>query len=172
MRAALDAAAAAASMGEVPVGAVVVLDGRVIATAANAPRTRHDPTAHAEMLAIRAAAEAIGDDRLSDCDLWVTLEPCAGCGGALAIGDDGVGAGDVGVTVVPCAMRAGALAHARIARLYYGAPDPKGGAVEHGPRLFAQPTVHHRPEIYPGIGEEEAARLLRDFFAVRRGEGK
>jgi tRNA(Arg) A34 adenosine deaminase TadA len=146
MRAALDAAAAAAAMGEVPVGAVVVLDGRVIATAANAPRTRHDPTAHAEMLAIRAAGEAIGDDRLSDCDLWVTLEPCAMC--------------------------AGAIAHARIARLYYGAPDPKGGAVEHGPRLFAQPTVHHRPEVYPGIGEEEAARLLRDFFAIRRGEGK
>ncbi|MBW8841454.1 MAG: nucleoside deaminase [Sphingomonadales bacterium] len=143
MRAALDAAAAAATMGEVPVGAVVVLDGRVIATAANAPRTRHDPTAHAEMLAIRAAAEAIGDDRLSDCDLWVTLEPCAMC--------------------------AGAIAHARIARLYYGAPDPKGGAIEHGPCLFAQPTVHHRPEIYPGIGEEEAARLLRDFFAARRG---
>jgi len=146
MRAALDAAAAAASLGEVPVGAVVVLDGRVIATAANAPRTRHDPTAHAEMLAIRAAAEAIGDDRLSDCDLWVTLEPCAMC--------------------------AGAIAHARIARLYYGAPDPKGGAVEHGPRLFAQPTVHHRPEIYPGIGEEEAARLLRGFFAARRDGGK
>jgi tRNA(Arg) A34 adenosine deaminase TadA len=146
MRAALDAAAAAAAMGEVPVGAVVVLDGRVIATAANAPRARHDPTAHAEMLAIRAAAEAIGDDRLSDCDLWVTLEPCAMC--------------------------AGAIAHARIARLYYGASDPKGGAVEHGPCLFAQPTVHHRPEIYPGIGEEEAARLLRDFFATRRGEGK
>jgi tRNA(Arg) A34 adenosine deaminase TadA len=146
MRAALDAAAAAASLGEVPVGAVVVLDGRVIATAANAPRTRHDPTAHAEMLAIRAAAEAIGDDRLSNCDLWVTLEPCAMC--------------------------AGAIAHARIARLYYGASDPKGGAVEHGPCLFAQPTVHHRPEIYPGIGEEEAARLLRDFFATRRGEGK
>src|SRR4051794_15048182 len=146
MRAALDAAAAAATMGEVPVGAVVVLDGRVIATAANAPRTRHDPTAHAEMLAIRTAAEAIGDDRLSDCDLWVTLEPCAMC--------------------------AGAIAHARIARLYYGAPDPKGGAVEHGPRLFAQPTVHHRPEIYPGIGEEEAAQLLRDFFASRRDGGK
>jgi tRNA(Arg) A34 adenosine deaminase TadA len=146
MRAALDAAAAAATMGEVPVGAVVVLDGRVIATAANAPRARHDPTAHAEMLAIRAAAEAIGADRLSDCDLWVTLEPCAMC--------------------------AGAIAHARIARLYYGAPDPKGGAVEHGPCLFAQPTVHHRPEIYPGIGEEEAARLLRDFFAMRRDGGK
>lgn len=146
MRAALDAAAAAATIGEVPVGAVVVLDGRVIATAANAPRTRHDPTAHAEMLAIRAAAEAIGDDRLSDCDLWVTLEPCAMC--------------------------AGAIAHARIARLYYGAPDPKGGAIEHGPMLFAQPTVHHRPDIYSGIGEEEAARLLRDFFSTRRAEGK
>ena len=146
MRAALDAAAAAAARGEVPVGAAIVRAGSIIATSANAPRTRHDPTAHAEMLAIRAAAQAIGDDRLSDCDLWVTLEPCAMC--------------------------AGAIAHARIARLYYGAPDPKGGAVEHGPRLFAQPTVHHRPEIYPGIGEEEAARLLRDFFAVRRGEGK
>ena len=98
--------------------------------------------AHAEMLAIRAAAEAIGEDRLTDCDLWVTLEPCAMC--------------------------AGAIAHARIARLYYGAPDPKGGAVEHGPRLFTQPTIHHRPEIYPGIGEGEAARLLRNFFATRR----
>lgn len=143
MRAALDAAAAAADAGEVPVGAVVVLDGQVVATAANAPRALHDPTAHAEMLAIRAAAAAIGDDRLKDCDLWVTLEPCAMC--------------------------AGAIAHARIARLYYGAPDPKGGAVEHGPRLFSQPTVHHRPEIYPGIGEEEAAGLLRAFFAARRG---
>ncbi len=142
MRAALDAAAGAAASGEVPVGAVVVLDGRIVATAANAPRTRHDPTAHAEMLAIRAAAEAIGDDRLSSCELWVTLEPCAMC--------------------------AGAIAHARIARLYYGAPDPKGGAVEHGPRLFGQPTVHHRPEIYAGIGEGEAAAMLRDFFAARR----
>jgi len=142
MRAALDAAAAAAAGGEVPVGAVVVLDGRIIATAANAPRGLHDPTAHAEMLAIRAAAEAIGDDRLSDCDLWVTLEPCAMC--------------------------AGAIAHARIARLYYGASDPKGGAVEHGPMLFAQPTVHHRPEVYSGIGEGEAAGLLREFFARRR----
>lgn len=142
MRAALDAAAAAAAEGEVPVGAVVVLDGRIIATAANAPRGLHDPTAHAEMLAIRAAAEAIGDDRLSDCDLWVTLEPCAMC--------------------------AGAIAHARIARLYYGASDPKGGAVEHGPMLFGQPTVHHRPEVYGGIGESEAAGLLRAFFAGRR----
>lgn len=142
MRAALDAAAAAGAMGEVPVGAVVMLDGRIVATAANAPRSRHDPTAHAEMLAIRLAAETIGDDRLSDCDLWVTLEPCAMC--------------------------AGAIAHARIARLYYGADDPKGGAVEHGPRLFGQPTVHHRPEVYAGIGEAEAAALLRDFFAARR----
>jgi tRNA(adenine34) deaminase len=142
MRAALDAAAAAAAEGEVPVGAVVVLNGQIITTAANAPRGRHDPTAHAEMLAIRAAAEAIGDDRLSDCDLWVTLEPCAMC--------------------------AGAIAHARIARLYYGASDPKGGAVEHGPMLFAQPTVHHRPEVYGGIGESEAAGLLRAFFLNRR----
>jgi tRNA(Arg) A34 adenosine deaminase TadA len=142
MRAALDAAAEAARAGEVPVGAVVVLDGRIIATGANAPRTLHDPTAHAEMLAIRAAAESIGDDRLGECDLWVTLEPCAMC--------------------------AGAIAHARIARLYYGASDPKGGAVEHGPRLFAQSTIHHRPEIYAGIGEGEAAALLRKFFAARR----
>lgn len=142
MRAALDAARRAADEGEVPVGAVVMLGDRVVATAANAPRGLHDPTAHAEMLAIRAAAAAIGDDRLSDCDLWVTLEPCAMC--------------------------AGAIAHARIARLYYGASDPKGGAVEHGPRLFGQLTVHHRPEIYGGIGDSEAAALLRDFFAGKR----
>lgn len=142
MRAALDAAIAAAAAGEVPVGAVVIRNGHLIATAANAPRALHDPTAHAEMLAIRAAATAIGSDRLSECDLWVTLEPCAMC--------------------------AGAIAHARIARLYYGASDPKGGAVEHGPRLFSQTTVHHRPEIFPGIGEGEAAALLRDFFAGRR----
>jgi tRNA(Arg) A34 adenosine deaminase TadA len=142
MRAALDAAATAGAEGEVPVGAIVVFDGQIVATAANAPRGRHDPTAHAEMLAIRAAAAAIGSDRLSDCDLWVTLEPCAMC--------------------------AGAIAHARIARLYYGASDPKGGAVEHGPQLFAQPTIHHRPEVYPGIGEGEAAALLKDFFAERR----
>lgn len=142
MRAALDAATAAAAAGEVPVGAVVMRHGVVIAIAANAPRALHDPTAHAEMLAIRAAAAAIGDDRLGECDLWVTLEPCAMC--------------------------AGAIAHARIARLYYGASDPKGGAVEHGPRLFAQATIHHRPEIFPGIGEGEAAALLRTFFAGRR----
>ncbi|MFW2850529.1 nucleoside deaminase [Sphingomonas sp. TX0543] len=142
MRAALDAAAVAAAQGEVPVGAVVVRDGAVIATGANAPRALHDPTAHAEMLAIRAAAALIGRDRLEDCDLWVTLEPCAMC--------------------------AGAIAHARIARLYYGAADAKGGAVEHGPRFFAQPTCHHRPEIFAGIGDREAGTLLRDFFAARR----
>ena len=142
MRAALDAAAQAATAGEVPVGAVVVRDGRIIATASNAPRALHDPTAHAEILAIRAAAAALGSDRLSDCDLWVTLEPCAMC--------------------------AGAIAHARIARLYYAASDPKGGAVEHGPRLFTQTTVHHRPEVYAGIGEGEAAAMLRTFFVDRR----
>ncbi len=142
MRAALDAARAAAETSEVPVGAVVMQGDRVVAVAANAPRTLHDPTAHAEILAIRAAAQALGRDRLEDCDLWVTLEPCAMC--------------------------AGAIAHARIARLYYAASDPKGGAVEHGPRYFGQPTCHHHPEVYPGIGEGEAAMLLRDFFAARR----
>lgn len=142
MRAALDAAQDAAAAGEVPVGAVVMRRGEVLAVAANAPRTLHDPTAHAEIRALRAAAAAIGSDRLEDCDLWVTLEPCAMC--------------------------AGAIAHARIARLYYGAEDAKGGAVAHGPRFFTQPTCHHRPEIYAGIGEEEAAALLRTFFADRR----
>ncbi|MGN6277638.1 MAG: nucleoside deaminase, partial [Sphingomonas sp.] len=114
MRVALDAARDAAAIGEVPVGAVIVRNGEIVAVAANAPRRLADPTAHAEMRAIRAAAEALGRDRLEDCDLWVTLEPCAMC--------------------------AGAIAHARIARLYYGASDPKGGAVEHGPRFFTQPT--------------------------------
>jgi len=142
MRTALDAAAAAARDGEVPVGAVVMRAGSIVAVAANAPRTLNDPTAHAEMLAIRRAATALGRDRLDDCDLWVTLEPCAMC--------------------------AGAIAHARIVRLYYGAGDAKGGAVEHGPRFFGQPTCHHRPEVYSGIGEREAAALLRDFFAARR----
>ncbi len=142
MRAALDAAVQAAAAGEVPVGAVVVRDGAIIATGANAPRRLHDPTAHAEIQAIRAAAALLGRDRLEDCDLWVTLEPCAMC--------------------------AGAIAHARIARLYYGASDPKGGAVEHGSRFFAQPTCHHRPDIYAGIGEAEAASLLRNFFVARR----
>jgi tRNA(adenine34) deaminase len=142
MRLALDAARQAAEDGEVPVGAVVTLRGEVVASAANAPRRLNDPTAHAEMLALRAAAAALGRDRLEQCDLWVTLEPCAMC--------------------------AGAIAHARIARLYYAAPDPKGGAVEHGPRFFGQPTCHHRPEVYAGIGEAEGAALLRDFFAARR----
>ena len=143
MRAALDEARIAAAAGEVPVGAVVTRGGLVVATAGNGPRGRCDPTAHAEILALRAAAASLKRDRLEDCDLWVTLEPCAMC--------------------------AGAIAHARIARLYYAAPDPKGGAVEHGPRLFAQPTIHHRPEVYAGIGEGEAAALLRTFFAERRG---
>lgn len=142
MRDALDAARAAAVAGEVPVGAAIVRDGAVLAVAANAPRTTSDPTAHAEIRAIRAAASALGRDRLEDCDLYVTLEPCAMC--------------------------AGAIAHARIARLYYGAADPKGGAVEHGPRFFTQSTCHHRPEIYGGIGEGEASALLRDFFRERR----
>ncbi len=142
MRTALAAAREAALAGEVPVGAVVMRGGEVLAIEANAPRRLNDPTAHAEMLAIRAAAVALGHDRLEDCDLWVTLEPCAMC--------------------------AGAIAHARIRRLYYGAPDQKGGAVEHGPRLFGQPTCHHRPDVYAGIGEGEAAALLRDFFAARR----
>ena len=142
MRLALEAARGAAAADEVPVGAVVMRGEAVVAVAANAPRTRNDPTAHAEMLAIREAAAKLGRERLEDCDLWVTLEPCAMC--------------------------AGAIAHARIARVYYGAADPKGGAVEHGPRFFAQPTCHHRPELYSGIGEGEAAALLREFFAARR----
>ncbi len=142
MRAALNLAKSAAAAGEVPVGAVVVKDGMIVGEGHNAPRTAHDPTAHAEIVAIRAAALALGNERLDGCDLYVTLEPCAMC--------------------------AGAIAHARIARLYYGADDPKGGAVVHGPRVFAQPTVHHRPEVYDAIGAGEAAALLRDFFAARR----
>ncbi|WP_448659943.1 nucleoside deaminase [Sphingomonas sp. CJ99] len=142
MRVALDAARSAAESGEVPVGAVIVRHGRIIATAANAPRALNDPTAHAEIRAIRAASAELGTDRLTDCDLWVTLEPCAMC--------------------------AGAIAHARIARLYYGAPDAKGGAVEHGPRFFAQPTCLHRPEIYGAIGASAASALLKAFFAERR----
>lgn len=142
MRLAIDAARRAGEEGEVPVGAVIVRHGQVVSVAANAPRRLHDPTAHAEIQAIRAAAEKLGRERLEECDLWVTLEPCAMC--------------------------AGAIAHARIARLYYAASDPKGGAVEHGPRFFGQPTCHHRPEIYAGIGEAEGAALLRSFFAARR----
>ena len=142
MRAALNLAKAAADADEVPVGAVVVKDGVIIGEGHNAPRESHDPTAHAEIVAIRAAAAKLGNERLDGCDLYVTLEPCAMC--------------------------AGAIAHARIARLYYGADDPKGGAVVHGPRVFTQSTVHHRPELYDGIGAGEAAALLRDFFAARR----
>jgi tRNA(adenine34) deaminase len=142
MRIALDLAAEAATAGEVPVGAVVTLDGAVVATSANMMVMANDPTAHAEIVAIRRAAEQLGRPRLDRCDLWVTLEPCAMC--------------------------AGAIAHARIARLYYGADDPKGGAVIHGPRIFAQPTCHHRPELYPGIGGQEAGQQLRTFFAARR----
>lgn len=144
MRLALDLAAACAATGEVPVGAVVTRTGTtdVIATSANAMRTLHDPTAHAEILALRAAATILGTSRLDACDLWVTLEPCAMCAGAIAL--------------------------ARIARLYFAAPDPKGGAVLHGPRLFAQSTCHHRPVVHDGIGETEAAAQLRAFFASRR----
>lgn len=142
MQRALDAARAAAAAGEVPIGAVIVKDGAIIAEAHNAPRKDHDPTAHAEIMAIRAAAQALGDERLTGCELWVTLEPCAMC--------------------------AGAIAHARIARLYYAASDPKGGAVEHGARVFDQAQCLHRPEVYSGIGEADAAALLRDFFRQRR----
>lgn len=138
MALALTQAREAAAHGEVPIGAVVVRNGSVIATGRNAPRERHDPTSHAEIEAIRAAARVLGNERLSDCELWVTLEPCAMC--------------------------AGAIAHARIARLYYAASDPKGGAVEHGARVFDHPQCLHRPEVYTGIGEGEAVGLLRDFF--------
>ena len=146
MRRALDLAGTAAAHDAVPIGAVLVKDGVVIAQAHNAPRGSHDPTAHAEMLAIRAGALALGQDRLDGCDLWVTLEPCAMC--------------------------AGAIVHARIARVYYAAPDPKGGAVEHGARVFDQPTALHRPEVYTGLGEAEAAEQLRGFFRDRRLRGE
>ncbi|UVI39886.1 nucleoside deaminase [Qipengyuania spongiae] len=142
MNAALEIARAARDSGEVPVGAVVMRDGEILGSGGNAPRATRDPTAHAEILAIRAACERLGTDRLTDCDLWVTLEPCAMC--------------------------AGAIVHARIARLYYAASDPKGGAVEHGARIFDQPQCLHRPETYSGIRESEAAALLRDFFRARR----
>jgi len=142
MALALDAARAAAAHGEVPVGAVVVRDGAVLAIAGNRTLADRDPTAHAEVLAIRTACAALGSERLVGCDLYVTLEPCAMC--------------------------AAALSFARIRRLYFGCDDPKGGAVEHGPRFFGQPTCHHAPEIYGGFQEAEARRLLRDFFAARR----
>ena len=142
MRMALDLAAAAGEAGEVPVGAVVVFEGEIIAQSANAMRAQTDPTAHAEIVALRQAAKALGKDRLDGCELWVTLEPCAMC--------------------------AGAISNARISRLYYAASDPKGGGVEHGARVFSHATCHHRPELYSGIGEAEAAAMLRAFFAGRR----
>jgi tRNA(adenine34) deaminase len=142
MRLALDEARAAAAAGEVPVGAVVTKDGHVLGTGRNRMRADSDPTAHAEVVAMRAAAQAIGDWRLDGCDLWVSLEPCAMCAGAIAL--------------------------SRLSRLYFAAADAKGGAVLHGPRLFGQPTCHHAPEIYPGIGEEEAGEMLKAFFRERR----
>ena len=142
MQLALEQARKGESTGEVPIGAVVVKNGVVIASAHNAPRALQDPTAHAEVLAIRHAATVLGNDRLDGCDLWVTLEPCPMC--------------------------AGAIAHARIARLYYAAPDPKGGAVEHGARVFEHEQSLHKPEVYAGMGEDEASGLLKAFFAARR----
>ena len=142
MQQALDAARKAEGAGEVPVGAVIVKGEEVLAVAANATRTPPDPTGHAEIRALRIAAEKLGDERLTGCDLYVTLEPCAMC--------------------------AGAISHARIARLYYAASDPKGGAVEHGARVFDHPQCLHRPEVYSGMGEDEAAELLRGFFRQRR----
>jgi tRNA(Arg) A34 adenosine deaminase TadA len=142
MRRALDLAVEAAVAGEVPVGAVVTRGGAIVAEGRNRMREGHDPTAHAEMVALRAAAEALGTSRLDDCTLWVSLEPCAMCAGAIAL--------------------------ARLKELRFAAEDPKGGAVVNGPRLFGQPTCHHRPDVLGGIGEEEAAGLLRDFFAERR----
>jgi len=142
MRRALDLAAEAAAAGEVPVGAVVTRGEEVVAESRNAMRGSLDPTAHAEMVAIRATAEKLGTSRLDDCTLWVTLEPCAMCAAAVSL--------------------------ARIKALRFGAEDPKGGGVVHGPRMFAQPTCHHRPDVLGGIGEEEAAGLLRAFFGERR----
>jgi len=142
MERALAEARAAAERGEVPVGAVVVCENRVVGAAGNRTLADHDPTAHAEILAIRSAAATLKSERLTGCDLYVTLEPCAMC--------------------------AGAIAFARIRRLYFGASDPKGGGVEHGPRVFAQPTTHHRPEVYGGFAETECAALLVDFFRARR----
>ena len=142
MHRALQLAAGAAAAGEVPVGAVVMQGGREVAAAANLMVRGSDPTAHAEIVALRRAGEALATSRLDGCDLWVTLEPCAMCAAAIGL--------------------------ARIRRLYFAAPDPKGGAVLHGPMLYAQPTCHHRPEVYPGIGEDASAALLKAFFADRR----
>lgn len=142
MALALAEARAAAERGEVPVGAVIVRDGQVLASAGNRTLELKDPTAHAETLAIRIACEAIQSERLIDCDLYVTLEPCPMC--------------------------AAAISFARIRRLYFGAPDPKGGAVENGVRLYSSPSCHHAPEVYGGLSEREAAELLRDFFRAKR----
>lgn len=142
MEKALEEARAAAARGEVPVGAVVVRDGAVLASAGNRTLALRDPTAHAEILAIRAAAASIGSERLVGCDLYVSLEPCAMC--------------------------AGAISFARLRRLYYGAGDEKGGAVEHNVRFFTSPGCHHTPDVYSGIGESEASQLLKTFFADRR----
>jgi tRNA(adenine34) deaminase len=139
---ALKAAETAQKSSEVPIGCVIVLNNEVIATAGNRTLADRDPTAHAEILAIRQAAATLGSERLVDCDLYVTLEPCAMCAGAISL--------------------------ARIRRLYYGASDPKGGAVESGVRFFASPTCHHMPEVYSAVGEREAATLLREFFRTRR----
>ncbi len=139
---ALKQAEIAASNGEVPIGCVVVHDGGVIAQAGNRTLTDRDPTAHAEMVALREAAQKLGRERLTNCDLYVTLEPCTMC--------------------------AGAISHARIRRLYYGAIDPKGGAIDSGVRFFGSPTCHHIPDVYPAVGEDRAAALLRDFFKARR----
>jgi tRNA(Arg) A34 adenosine deaminase TadA len=139
---ALKTAENAGKSGEVPIGCVVVHNYEVIATAANRTLTDYDPTAHAEIVALRDAAKKIGSERLVDCDLYVTLEPCTMC--------------------------AGAISFARVRRLYYGAADPKGGAVESGVRFFASPTCHHAPDVYSGVGESEAARLLKEFFRERR----
>ena len=139
MSEALKEARAAQVRGEVPIGAVIVRNGEIIAKAGNRTRELNDPTAHAEILAIRAACALTQSERLSQCDLYVTLEPCAMC--------------------------AGAISFARLQRLYYAAMDPKGGGVEHGGRFFAQPTCHHAPEVYSGIGESEASGLLKQFFA-------
>jgi tRNA(adenine34) deaminase len=139
---ALEEARAAGEAGEVPVGCVIVHDGVVIAQAGNRTQTDTDPTAHAEIVAIRQAASLLGSERLGDCDLYVTLEPCAMC--------------------------AGAVSFARIRRLYYGAADPKGGAVDNGVKFFTSPTCHHRPEVYGGFAEAEASALLREFFRERR----
>jgi tRNA(adenine34) deaminase len=143
MARALDEAAVAAQAGEVPVGAVLVdAAGAVIVASGNRVERDHDPTAHAELLVLRAGAAALGMKRLADCDLYVTLEPCPMCAAAISL--------------------------ARIRRLYFAAYDPKGGGVEHGPRIFAQPACHYRPEVYGGIGERRAAELLRKFFRARR----